>query len=162
MDKNNNIYSYKTPKSMNEEVHYFLTKGRITIGAFVLRFLFAVLTIAIFYTIYDHYALPKFHEKLVLNDIGEYIIRDVTFKTSFNIFENLTFFIIPSLMGVFIFIQAVKRIHDVNKSGWYILIPLYNIVLLFTKGTKGNNDYGVCPRPQKQVKYFDELEKTKK
>jgi uncharacterized membrane protein YhaH (DUF805 family) len=25
---------------------------------------------------------------------------------------------------------AVRRMHDVGKSGWFILIPIYNIVLL--------------------------------
>ena len=43
MDKNNNIYNYKAPKSMNEETHYFLIKGRITRKSFFFRFLFAVI-----------------------------------------------------------------------------------------------------------------------
>ena len=25
---------------------------------------------------------------------------------------------------------AVRRMHDVSKSGWFVLIPIYNIVLL--------------------------------
>jgi uncharacterized membrane protein YhaH (DUF805 family) len=25
---------------------------------------------------------------------------------------------------------AVRRLHDVGKSGWFILVPIYNIVLL--------------------------------
>ncbi len=25
---------------------------------------------------------------------------------------------------------AVRRMHDVGKSGWFILVPIYNIVLL--------------------------------
>jgi hypothetical protein len=52
--------------------------------------------------------------------------------------------------------------HDVNKSGLFSIVPLYNIILLFSNGTDGNNDYGVNPRPPKKVKYFDELDnKTK-
>ena len=27
---------------------------------------------------------------------------------------------------------AVRRMHDVGKSGWFILIPIYNLVLLAT------------------------------
>lgn len=27
---------------------------------------------------------------------------------------------------------AVRRMHDVGKSGWFILIPIYNLVLLLT------------------------------
>ena len=27
---------------------------------------------------------------------------------------------------------AVRRMHDVGKSGWFILVPIYNLVLLVT------------------------------
>ena len=40
---------------------------------------------------------------------------------------------------------AVRRMHDVNKSGWYILIPIYNLVLYLTAGKKGANEYGEDP-----------------
>ena len=35
--------------------------------------------------------------------------------------------------------------HDVNKSGWWLLCPIYNIVLAATEGTQGPNDYGEEP-----------------
>ncbi|PIE78991.1 MAG: hypothetical protein CSA15_04990 [Candidatus Delongbacteria bacterium] len=161
MDKKNNIYNYKAPKSMNEEVHFFVTKGRITITTFLLRFLFSILLTGIFLLIYNLYALPKYYDKLVLNDIGEFVIRDATFKTTFFAFEKFSIYILPTMMFVFIIIQGIKRIHDTNKSGWFICVPLYNIVLLLSKGTDKNNDYGINPRQQKSVKYFDELEKNK-
>ena len=44
--------------------------------------------------------------------------------------------LIPSLA------VAVRRMHDVGVSGWYILIPIYNIVLLCTKGDHFYNEYG--------------------
>ncbi len=40
---------------------------------------------------------------------------------------------------------AIRRMHDVNKSGWFILIPIYNLILALTEGTKGSNDYGTDP-----------------
>jgi len=40
---------------------------------------------------------------------------------------------------------AIRRIHDVNKSGWFILIPIYNLILTLTTGTKGANKYGPDP-----------------
>jgi uncharacterized membrane protein YhaH (DUF805 family) len=44
---------------------------------------------------------------------------------------------------------AVRRMHDVNKSGWYILIPIYNLILACTGGTAGDNKYGPDPlRPE--------------
>jgi len=27
---------------------------------------------------------------------------------------------------------AVRRMHDVGKSGWFILVPIYNFILLVT------------------------------
>jgi uncharacterized membrane protein YhaH (DUF805 family) len=41
---------------------------------------------------------------------------------------------------------GVRRMHDVGKSGWYILIPIYNLILAFTDGEKGTNQYGPDPK----------------
>lgn len=41
---------------------------------------------------------------------------------------------------------GVRRMHDVGKSGWYILIPIYNLVLACTEGEKGTNQYGADPK----------------
>jgi len=41
---------------------------------------------------------------------------------------------------------CVRRMHDVNKSGWFIFIPIYNIILAMTDGTKGDNKYGPDPK----------------
>jgi uncharacterized membrane protein YhaH (DUF805 family) len=43
---------------------------------------------------------------------------------------------------------AVRRVHDVGKSGWFILIPIYNIILMCTEGEKGPNEYGSDPKNQ--------------
>jgi uncharacterized membrane protein YhaH (DUF805 family) len=40
----------------------------------------------------------------------------------------------------------IRRMHDCDKSGWYCLIPLYNLILLFSEGTRGENDYGLDPK----------------
>lgn len=41
---------------------------------------------------------------------------------------------------------AIRRMHDVGKSGWYVLIPVYNLILACTEGTKGANEYGKDPK----------------
>jgi uncharacterized membrane protein YhaH (DUF805 family) len=41
---------------------------------------------------------------------------------------------------------AVRRMHDVNKSGWYSLVPIYNLILAATEGSKGKNNYGPKPK----------------
>jgi len=55
--------------------------------------------------------------------------------------------VVPSL-AVF-----VRRLHDIDKSGWFIflsLIPLIGaiilLVFLFTEGTRGPNKYGEDPK----------------
>ena len=55
--------------------------------------------------------------------------------------------IIPSLA------VAIRRLHDIGKSGWYILfglIPLVGIILLIVwfcqDSVEGNNEYGVNPK----------------
>ena len=41
---------------------------------------------------------------------------------------------------------AIRRMHDVDKSGWFILIPIYNFILSVTEGTQGTNEYGPDPK----------------
>jgi uncharacterized membrane protein YhaH (DUF805 family) len=48
---------------------------------------------------------------------------------------------------------AVRRLHDIGKSGWFLLIVLIPIiggiwllVLFCTEGTKGTNEYGPDPK----------------
>ena len=43
----------------------------------------------------------------------------------------------------------VRRIHDLNKSGWFFLIPVYNLILAVNDGTKGDNKYGPDPKEVK-------------
>ncbi len=40
---------------------------------------------------------------------------------------------------------AIRRMHDVNKSGWFVLVPIYNLILACTAGTTGENKYGPDP-----------------
>lgn len=41
---------------------------------------------------------------------------------------------------------AVRRMHDVGKSGWFLIIPIYNLILACTEGVKGENEYGADPK----------------
>ncbi len=57
------------------------------------------------------------------------------------------FTLIPGLAVV------VRRLHDVDKSGWFILIAfipligaIWLLVLFCTEGTPGRNQYGVNPK----------------
>lgn len=41
---------------------------------------------------------------------------------------------------------TVRRMHDCDKAGPYMLIPIYGLILLFTAGTVGPNRYGQDPK----------------
>ncbi|GAA4409285.1 hypothetical protein GCM10023187_32340 [Nibrella viscosa] len=40
--------------------------------------------------------------------------------------------------------------HDVGKSGWFLLIPIYNLILACTEGEPRDNQYGPNPKPLQQ------------
>lgn len=49
---------------------------------------------------------------------------------------------------------SVRRLNDLNHSGWWVLISfvpfvgiLYGLYLLFAPGTRGSNEYGPAPSP---------------
>jgi uncharacterized membrane protein YhaH (DUF805 family) len=61
-----------------------------------------------------------------------------------SIITNLVFY----HAGAFMIIQGIKRMHDVGKSGGYLLIPFYSFVLAVSDGTEGSNQYGADPKPR--------------
>lgn len=80
--------------------------------------------------------------------------------------SNLGYFVIFLAVAVVIAFTvvniciAIRRIHDLNKSGWLwllFLIPLVNIFfgiyVMCAKGTEGNNNYG----PQRQTEQTEKL-----
>ena len=59
------------------------------------------------------------------------------------------------LIGIIIVIipvlaVSVRRMHDINKSGWWVLCPIASFFLLFRKSDEGENDYGE-PFPGKRI-----------
>jgi uncharacterized membrane protein YhaH (DUF805 family) len=51
---------------------------------------------------------------------------------------NLVFFvfILPMISA------ATRRMHDVGKSGWFQLIPIYGLILAASDSEAGSNQYG--------------------
>lgn len=48
---------------------------------------------------------------------------------------NLALFI-PSIAA------GIRRMHDVGKSGWFFLIPIYNLILAVSSSDPNTNQYG--------------------
>ena len=49
---------------------------------------------------------------------------------------------------------GVRRMHDNDKSGWFILIPIYNLILACSEGTKGPNRFGADPKDATSASVF--------
>jgi uncharacterized membrane protein YhaH (DUF805 family) len=41
---------------------------------------------------------------------------------------------------------AVRRMHDLGRSGWWILVPVVGFVFLCLNGQEGENEYGPDPK----------------
>ncbi len=41
---------------------------------------------------------------------------------------------------------GVRRMHDIDRSGWWLLLPIVNLVFAATKGTEGENRFGPPPK----------------
>jgi uncharacterized membrane protein YhaH (DUF805 family) len=70
----------------------------------------------------------------------------VALMTNFLITTSIVFvaIYIPTLW--FFWAQGAKRCHDRNNSGWFQIIPLYPLWLLFGEGDFGPNDFGHDPK----------------
>ncbi len=53
--------------------------------------------------------------------------------------------IVTIALGIPGICAAIRRMHDHDKSGWFILIPFYNIYLTIIEGQATDNQYGPVP-----------------
>lgn len=63
-----------------------------------------------------------------------------------NVFVQVISFVCMAILWIMQLSIMVRRSHDIGKSGWFILIPFYTIVLYFVKGDVGENEYGADPK----------------
>ncbi len=41
---------------------------------------------------------------------------------------------------------GVRRMHDTNRPGWWIIVPIMDIIYAIQEGTAGDNTYGPDPK----------------
>ena len=126
-DKNSSIKKEDTyHKTFSSTEKFFSIKGRLSRMGYLKRALPFVFFALIF-------------ELLSANSPG----------SELDIFASIVIFLCSVIVGI----QYIKRLHDINYSGWFILvglIPVVNIIFgfysLFKKGTIGTNQYGKEPK----------------
>lgn len=59
-------------------------------------------------------------------------------------FSVISLFVTVSLMLVGLAV-AIRRLHDVNRSGWFVLVPFVNIYFYCQPGDTAPNRYGAAP-----------------
>ncbi len=126
LDWNNSVIYYNSQTSIHQQVKDKLwsSNGRIRRKTYWLRWLLTMVIITPSYV------------------LGMVLINERDADAYFGFFLLLVY-----LLGAFFLIlQGIKRMHDVDKSGWYLLIPIYSLILAFTDGTVGQNKYGEDPK----------------
>ena len=113
-------------KKNNEETNLFLWHGRIDRKTYLIRFLFCCFLYLFLLVIFNYFQT---------SDIKEDSVFSTRSFGYFQLYVNLLILI------VFVLIQRIKRMHDLNRSGWYSVYPF----LVFKRGTDGPNEYGLNP-----------------
>ncbi len=60
---------------------------------------------------------------------------------------NVSYVSIIYQLGIFIpsIAVAVRRMHDTDRSGWWIIVPIVGLVFLCFKGHPDQNRFGAAP-----------------
>ena len=79
---------------------------------------------------------------------------DYGFEASFNVEFGPCAIGVMVLFTIPIFAAAIRRMHDVDKSGWFVWIPFYNLILACSNGTPGPNRFGPDPKAPPTAQIF--------
>ncbi len=93
-----------------------------------------------------------------------FVLFNLIFSLVANVLDYMfgTMYVFSGIYGLAMIIPSlavsVRRLHDVNKSGWMILvslIPIIGIIWLLvldvTEGTPGENSYGANPKEEPAI-----------
>jgi uncharacterized membrane protein YhaH (DUF805 family) len=74
--------------------------------------------------------------------IGLSIVGSIILSENANILINIFALahFIPAIAA------GVRRMHDTDRAGWWIIVPLINLYFACLEGTRGPNQYGPDPK----------------
>jgi uncharacterized membrane protein YhaH (DUF805 family) len=132
-------------------------KKRLNLRNYLVR-LILVLVLFLISFIIEYFLI----EQIQLNNL--YNTTDFNKLSWFDYYSLFHFNFLPLLLFIWFIILSIRRLHDCNKSSFFILFPIVNLYWLFSQGDAGENRFG---NPQvninhKNTIYFDELNKEVK
>lgn len=101
--------------------NYFNAKGRASRSEYWWWYLFTILAsiaVSLLGVIFDYFTGIEFISTILTWGLSILIL-------------------IPSIC------VRIRRYHDINRSGWWILCPIVCFIFLFFAGDEGENDYGL-------------------
>lgn len=120
---------------------YLSFSGRLNRKPYIIRSLIVGVIMTVLFVVID----VLFEDEFTFDEFGMLTTTPGTAEILFTLFV--------AVIGMVCMISlSVRRLHDLEKSGWFILlnyVPLINIALgiymVFFRGTDGNNQYGNDP-----------------
>lgn len=134
---------------MNLEEKYFSTEGRLNRKPFIHYIIFLIVISLAFIGIITLLGLAS---ALSIAILGENV-NDLNVLSQIEVIPIL----VASLILIILFLPLnflmIRRLHDLNFSGWWIIFPIvfpfgyfiFILYLILAKGTNGPNKYGENP-----------------
>ena len=107
----------------------------------------------------NHYA--DFEGRASRQEYWMFVLFNIIFSLAANVLDYLlgTAMLFSGIYALAMLVPglavSVRRLHDVNKSGWMILVSLipvigwiWLLILMVTEGTPGENQYGTNPNEE--------------
>lgn len=91
---------------------------------------------------------------LLILIVGGFVVKAVAPMVEYLVGPSVSLLIMSVCYLAASVVIGVRRLHDIDWSGWLILLsaipyvgPVFALVMLFKPGTPGNNRFGPQPRP---------------
>ena len=90
------------------------------------------------YVGFDGRARRKEYWMFILVHLGISVILSIVSATLYSLYGLAV--ILPSIA------VGIRRMHDTNHSGWWLLVPIVNLVFAVTEGDQSENRFGPDPK----------------